>query len=207
MQRIKKLFTKILIVPNNKKFLNNDNYKDIPNIETLEIPLETKIESNFFKNFEGLRVIKFDPYYFNFINKSQINCVIIPEGIKELNYIMFRKMKSLEMIEIPISVETIEKNTFSEYLNIISVKSQPKWINYLNKKNLKSVIILKGELDIKSDIFEGCENLETVVIPNEYNIFENYLFRECRNLNIIKYYSGGKNILNLYIKYLKILKI
>ena len=191
-ERIKKLFTKKLIVPKNKNFLNGDDYKDIPNIETLEISLETKIDYKFFKNFEGLRVIKFDPYYFNFINKSQINCVIIPEGIKELNYMMFRKMKSLEMIEIPISVEKIENNTFSECLNIISVKSQTKWINYLNKKNLKSIIVLEGDLDIKSDIFVGCENLETVVIPDEYNIFENYLFRECRNLNIIKYYSGKK---------------
>ena len=192
--RIKKLFQKVLSIPKVKKYLKSEDYREYPNIETLEIPLQTEVDPRFFKNFKYLRIVNFDPFFFNFIDSKRVNVVIIPEGIKELNYMMFKSMVCLEYIEIPTSIKKIEENTFSDCVNVVSVKTQSKWINLFNKNILTSIILLDGELDIKKDIFSGCDNLESVVMPDEFNIFEDYLFRNCRRLRIIKYFSQKKKI-------------
>ena len=196
---IKKLFCKILKILEDKKEISSNDYSDMKNIETLEIPLYINVDIDFFKNFNYLRVVNFDPLFLNFIYKSKINAVIIPEGITEISPGTFKQMFCLEYIEIPITMEKIEKEEFSDCVNIISVKCQPKFIDYFDKKILVSIILLEGELDINSDPFQICENLETITMPDYYEIFEEYLFRNCRRLNIIKYLSGKKK--NFYTLY------
>ena len=191
-ERIKNLFQKTLEIPILKKNIEKDDYKEFPNIETLEIPLQAKVNPLFFKNFKYLRVVNFDPFYLTFIDSSRINVLIIPEGIRELNYSMFKKMICLEYIEIPISVTKIDDNTFSECINIVNIKCQAKWISKFNRKIITSITLFNGDFDIKKDIFSYCENLEYVLIPEMMNILEDYLFRNCRKLRIIEYFSGEK---------------
>ena len=197
--KIKNLFKKVLIIQKDEKEISSDNYSDMKNIETLEIPLHINVDIDFFKNFNYLRVVNFDPFFLNFIDKSKINSVTIPEGITEITPGTFKQMYCLEYIEIPNTVEKIEKDEFSDCINIICVKSQPKFIEYFNKKNLISMILLDGEIDLDSDPFKECESLETVTIPDYYEIFEEFLFRNCRRLNTIKYLSGNKK--NFYTLY------
>ena len=133
-EEIKQLFIKILKIPNDKKEISSDDYLILKNIETLEIPLYTNVDIDFFNNFNYLRIVNFDPIYLNFIDKSKINFVKIPEGIIEIPSGTFKEMFSLEYIEIPYSVEIIEKDEFSDCVNVICVKSKPKFIEYFNKK-------------------------------------------------------------------------
>ena len=198
-EKIKKLFEKILKIPIGTKEIKNNDYKDMPNIETLEIPLNINIDIDFFKNFKNLRVINFDPFFLNFIDKAKINSMIIPEGINEIIPGTFKNMFCLEYISIPSTMEKIEQNEFDDCVNIIVVKSQPKYINLFNKKILTSIILLEGEIDIEQDLFDDCENLESVTIPESFEIFEDILFKNCHRLNVIKYTSGKtKDFKTLY---------
>ena len=72
------------------------------------------------------------------------------------------------------SMEKIEKDEFSDCVNI---KSKPKFIEYFNKK-----------------ILLFFEKLESIRIPDYYEIMENFLFRNYRSLNKINYLSGKKKI-------------
>jgi hypothetical protein len=101
-------------------------------------------------------------------------------------------MYCLEYIEIPDSVEKIEKDEFYDCVNVICIKIPPKFIKYFNKRILVSLILLEGEIDLNGDPFKECENLETVTIPDCYEVFEEFLFRNCRSLNVINYLSGKK---------------
>ena len=196
---INNLFVKILQIPKDKKEISSVDYSELKNIETLEIPLYINVDIDFFKNFKYLRVVNFDPFYLNFIDKSKINVVKIPDGIIEITPGSFKEMYSLEYIEIPYSVEKIEKDEFSDCINVICVKSQPKFIELFDKTILVSMILLEGEIDYESDPFKNCENLESVTIPDYYEIYEEYLFRNCRNLSTINYLSGKKkNFSTLY---------
>ena len=190
--KIKKLFSKILKIPENTKEISADDYSDLKNIETLEIPLNINVDIDFFKNFNYLRVVNFNPIFLNFVDKSKINVVKIPEGIEEIEPGTFKEMYCLEYIEIPFTVEVIKKDEFSDCVNIICVKCKPKFIDYFDKKNLVSMILLDGDIEFESDPFKDCENLESVTIPDYYEMFEEYLFRNCRKLNTIKYLSGKK---------------
>ena len=187
---IKKLFEKKLIIPNDKKLVFENDYIDFPNIETLEIPLNTEVDISFFKNFRFLRVVNFDPFFLNFINKSQINCVIIPDGIKEIPENIFKTMYNLEFIEIPSSIIKINDDEFSDCQNITSVKCEPRFIKYFNQEKLISIFLLNGEIDINSDPFGKCINLQNISIPDFYELYEEFLFRNCRQINVIKYLSG-----------------
>ena len=189
-QKNKLFFEKILKIPENIKEIKENDYKEYKNIETLEIPLKTEVDINFFQNFRFLRIVNFDPFFLNFVNKSKINVVKIPEGIKEIIPNTFKEMFSLEYIEIPNSMEKIEKDEFSDCVNIICVKCQPKFLNYFDKKNLTSIILNYDEIDFNSDPFKNCENLESIIVPDFYELFEDFLFRNCRKLNVIKYLSG-----------------
>ena len=197
--KIKNLFNKVLIIPKDEKEISSDAYSDMKNIETLEIPLFINVDIDFFQNFKYLRVVNFNPLFLNFVDKSKINVVKIPEGIKEIPSGTFKQMYCLEYIEIPNTIEKIDKDEFSDCVNVICVKSQPKFIEYFDKKNLVSMILLDGEIDFNADPFKECENLETVTIPDYYEIFEEFLFRNCRRLNTIKYLSGKKK--NFYTLY------
>ena len=116
--KIKKLFEKILIIPNNEFPINTNDYFEYSNIETLEIPFGTDW-SLFFHNFRFLRMIIFIPLFLNFINKNEINVVKISEGVKEIQKGSFKEMYNLEYIEIPSSMEIIYENEFSDCINLI----------------------------------------------------------------------------------------
>ena len=60
---------------------------------------------------------------------------------------------------------------------------------YFNMENLTSIYIKYGEIDVKSDPFKNCINLKNIVIPDFYKTYEDYLFRNCRQL-VLKYLSG-----------------
>ena len=190
--KIKKFFEKILVIPDNIKQIKANDYEDLPNIETLEIPLYVNIDTDFFKNFKNLRVINFDPFFINFIEKEKINSVTIPHGIKEISPGTFKNMFCLEFIEIPSTMEKISKDEFVDCVNVICIKSQAKFIDLFNKKILTSIVLLEGEIEVEKDPFYDCENLECVTIPDCFNIFEEVLFKNCHKLSTIKYLSGKK---------------
>ena len=198
-EKIKKLFEKVLIIPDNVKEIKSNDYKDMPNIETLEIPLNKNIDPDFFKNFKNLRVINFDPNFIKFLDKTKINSVTIPEGIKEISPGTFKNMICLEYISIPTTMEKIEKNEFEDCVNVICVKAQSKFLEFFDKKILTSIILLEGEIDIEKGPFDDCENLESVIIPDCFQVFEDILFKNCHRLNNIKYTSGkNKEFKTLY---------
>ena len=134
-------------------------------------------------------MISLDPLFLNFINKNEINVVKIREGVKEIPKGSFKEMYNLEYIEIPSSMEIIYENEFSDCININYVKCEPKFLKYFNMENLTSIYIKYGEIDVKSDPFKNCINLKNIIIPDFYKTYEDYLFRNSRQL-VLKYLSG-----------------
>ena len=72
--------------------INENYYFEYSNIESLEIPFGTEVNSYFFHNFRFLSMVGFVPLFLNFINTNEINVVKIPEGVKEIPKGSFKEM-------------------------------------------------------------------------------------------------------------------
>lgn len=100
---------------------------------------------------------------FVFEGCDQLQNVRLPENLQEMWQYAFVR-SSIEIIEIPGNVNSIVPFTFKDC------------------KQLTTVIIHKGVKKIHSTAFEGCENLELVVIPPDIEI-SHKAFEDCPKLN------------------------
>ena len=91
-----------------------------------------------FQNCKKLLKIK----YTNKINDNGINVEYripceIPEGTLEIGKKNFENWENLNSISIPLSVNIIEDNTFSDCLYLKSAKLNPELIKYLCKERIE----------------------------------------------------------------------
>ena len=57
------------------------------------------------------------------------------------------------------------------------------------KKTILNCWRIKKKRKKEKDPFKNCINLKNIVIPDFYKTYEDYLFRNCRQL-VLKYLSG-----------------
>ena len=101
---LKQLETK-LVIPNEQEVLSSEMFKDYVNLESIEIPLTTKVDSNFLSFFQNINSVDCDPSLLIESNKKNIKAVFIPNGVKEIKKEYFQCCYELEYIDIPESVE------------------------------------------------------------------------------------------------------
>ena len=110
---------------------------------------------------------------------KQLREVVLNDGLKTIAESAFKRTESLSEISIPDSVKHIGSGCFA-YSGIKSVK--------LPENSAFTAILW--------ETFFGCQNLETVKLPDSVNVIDDYAFSECtslKNINLEKIQILGNN--------------
>ena len=136
---------------------------------------------------------------------------VIPNSVTSIWYDAFSGCTGLTSVEIPKSVVDIEEGAFSgcsrlqkfvvseeneAYCAVDGVlysKDKTVLVAYPGGKNGKYVI-LDNVKKIVAYVFEGCENLESVTIPDSVTNIGEAAFYECKSLTSVEIPSGVTSI-------------
>ena len=128
---------------------------------------------------------------------SDIESVVINDGVKELTMNLFCKAKKLKSVTITNSVTLIGRSTFEdcESLTNINIPDSVKNIEYQAFKgctNLKSIKIPSNVEELGQYVFYQCSKLESVVIENgtKLTVIPHGAFQECTELSKISIANG-----------------
>lgn len=140
--------------------------------------------------------------------------IVIPDGVKEIKFEVFRNNKTIKSVVIPEGVEVIGLHAFKECSNLEKITfpstikyikgdlqtfEGTKWVNNLPKGQVKcgnyllcyigndeEVIIDEGIEKIGGGAFEGNETIKKVIIPNSVTTIYYDAFKNCINLADVK---------------------
>ncbi|MBQ4283290.1 MAG: InlB B-repeat-containing protein [Lachnospira sp.] len=129
-----------------------------------------------------------------FDSYKNLESVVIPNSVTEIDDYAFYACEKLTKIEIPDSVTVIGQAAFSTCVNLEEVSmpnhmTEMRGYAFYNCRSLKSIVIPDG-IPWLGATFEGCTNLETVKIPNSVISMEKP-FHLCNNLSTVIGYSGS----------------
>ena len=108
-----------------------------------------------------------------FMNREDINNIVIPVGVEELEDGAFENCINLEKIIIPDSVINIGRNAFYNCKKLIKIKLPPS-LTVINSfafgscSSLTSVQIPDSLITIESGAFYGCDKLKEIDLPEDY---------------------------------------
>ena len=161
-------------------------------VDILVIP--NQIGGNQVKSVENIRI-------------SNVNKIIVEEGIEELGLQAFSDCYSLKNISLPKSIEHIGKDAFymCKALKYINIPSEVKKIDsyaFGSCRALQEMIIPKNVNTIGNNVFKDCSALLNVKIEasniilddNDYNSSGRQLFWECTNLKSVEMCGNMKYI-------------
>ena len=139
---------------------------------------------------------------------TSLESITIPNSVTNIGNHAFSGCTNLESIIIPESVTSIGKFAFSCCRNIISI-AIPDGVSCVGEalfcfcSSLKNVTLSNNisslpsyedwDPDFPSDytgFFQGCSNLETIVIPNSVTIIDDCAFANCSSLSSITIGNG-----------------
>lgn len=123
--------------------------------------------------------------------QRKLKFVRLPEGLKKIPSYMFVECTSLTEISIPESVEEIESSAFSG--SGLKTLKFPDGITFRDSKykysgicsecrELKTVVLPRGAVEIPSEMFKNCTSLTSVKIPDSVKIIRDSAFGGCSNL-------------------------
>lgn len=149
---------------------------------------------------------------FNKFSGSNLESVIIPEGVKKIESSAFYFCSNLKEVTIPETLEEIESSAFYQCNNVrINISSMESWCNikfynygtnplnnmgslYLNDELLEDIIIPDGVTKINDNAFSGYKFIKSITIPSSVEIVGDFAFYYCLNLNKVTLNSGLKSI-------------
>ena len=102
-----------------------------------------------------------------FQKSDSLVCIVIPNGIKEIERESFEDCEFLEKVDLPSSLTTIDDYAFS------------------NCSNLDTLIIPEGVVSIGVSSFSSCYGLRTVVLPSTIKMIDQYAFNYCNLSSVI----------------------
>ena len=126
---------------------------------------------------------------------SNLEKVVLPEGLKEIGDSAFRLCNKLITINLPESLTTIGSSAFEEAFdsskaptivipkNVTSIRG-----SVFKKSGLKEVTILSNTL--RAAMFNESENLEKVTLPETITEIPSYIFNGCKSLKEINLPEG-----------------
>ena len=127
--------------------------------------------------------------------ESNIQAVVIPEGVTSIGYFAFCDCASLTSVTIPNSVKSIEYGAFRECTSLTSIIIPDSVTNideyaFYGCRSLTSVTIGEGVTNIEKDAFRGCIGLKSIDIPKGVTSIGHDAFYNCDKLTIK--YDGTK---------------
>lgn len=177
------------------------SYYNSTNLSIVELPLNACVYDNQYVNQDG-DMNKIFPY---------AKVFILPEGLTHIGNAKFYNCDSLEVINIPSSVQTIGGDAFAycTKLKKVHIKSLSSWCNIkfgttiegsygANPLNNKTDLYLNGDKLVKCTIpddiscinkyaFYGCTSIEQLYIPNNVKQINQFSFCGCENLLYVRY--------------------
>ena len=121
---------------------------------------------------------------------ASLETVIIPEGVYEIGASAFSGCESLTSIEIPQSVELIGSRVFENCTQLknvtlprrikLNVPSRPYDTRSLfyGCENLESIVLPENISELRSSIFLGCTKLVSLEIPEAVELIEDWIIRK-----------------------------
>ncbi len=156
---------KILKLPKNLEILEKNTIYKCP-IENLEIPKNVNLESRAIESCNCLKYIKFE------------------KGFKNLKPIVCLNCENLKTIDLPDSIENIDKSAF-HLCNVTSVvlsgKMNTQIKNFIIKNNIKDIIVSsvkdidKNFKDIEFDNIQKIKNNKLTNVNHGYHIIKNLI--------------------------------
>ena len=124
-------------------------------------------------SYEGSQILPTSPWR---SIKTDINSVVINNGVTSIGEYAFYKCTSLTSVQVPDSVKSIGGSAFSQCTNLPSIE------------------IPNSVTSIGGAAFYGCTSLTSIEIPNSVISIGDSAFRDCSNLIEIKLPDTLKNI-------------
>lgn len=111
---------------------------------------------------------------------------LMPNGVKHICMYSFA-MTGVNSIKVPHSVDTIEEGAFENGLfTAISIPSQVKYLGqkaFSHCSALQTIDISNTQISvIENELFDECESIESISLPNNTTSVGNYAFRGCKKL-------------------------
>ena len=122
-----------------------------------------------------------------FRKHSNLESIVIPEGITTIQEKAFESCSNLMRIDIPNTVECIERGAFEKCSALTSIVL-PEGLEEIEDKlfaectSLKTVVIPKDVYSIGTRAFYCCSSLEEVILPEGLDCIEDKAFQNCTSL-------------------------
>ena len=175
-----------IVIPDSVTTIDKDAFRNCTSLESIHIGKNVvSIAGSSFTGCDKLMTITvdIDGYYYVenniLINKSNYSIVfiptnlehiIIPENVKTLESLRYRRMKTIILNE---QLERIEKETFE------------------NCSKLESIVIPNSVTYLGNKAFDGCNSLTSVTIGNGITSIGDKVFSRCNN---VQYYDFTAHI-------------
>lgn len=122
--------------------------------------------------------------------ESNIQAMVIPDGVTSIGYFAFCDCANLTSVTIPNSVKSIEYGAFRDCSSLTSIIIPDSVINigeyaFYGCRGLTSVTIREGVTNIEKEAFRDCTGLTSIVIPNGVTSIEDYAFANCNGLTSV----------------------
>lgn len=139
-----------------------------------------------------------------FYNCTNLETVIIPEGVKSIEREAFSNCNSLTSIILPESVTSIGIYAFQNcnQLESVQLPSNIQGIAegvFYDCSSLKNIVLPSNLTEIWSYGFKNCSSLEDIVLGEKLVTIKDSVFEGCSNLNSKRCYQSFKqSICKLY---------
>lgn len=108
-----------------------------------------------------------------FSSRYEVEKVVVPEGVTELDRVAFRYCTGLVEVQLPSSLRKIGDNAFYRC------------------EGLEEIVIPEGVTELGDRAFRGCLSLRKVTLPRSLKTIPWYAFFECHERLVIYGYQGS----------------
>ena len=119
---------------------------------------------------------------------QEIESIIIPASVTNIDMTFFTRNYNINNIEI----DSNNPNYVSENGKIYSKDKTMLYLYYIKEQSVD--ISSENIKTIKTNAFDLCKNLETIILPETLEIIENHAFAFCENLKSITVPASVKTI-------------
>lgn len=191
-----------LSLPNGIRYIGGDAFRNCPSISgQLYLPDSIEqIDSYAFSGCTGITGKLVLPpkiqtiYGHCFDGCSGISSIVLPNGLKEISSAAFQSCGIKGELILPESLITISDGCFSH--NYITSVSFPENLVRIGEYSfafnplLSGTIVFPPEItQVEKRVFEGCSNIEGIILHSNISIIGGTAFKDCFNINSIVCYS------------------
>ena len=134
-----------------------------------------------------------------FLGCTSLKSLVIPNSVSTINTTAFSGCTGLASVQFPNSLSSIGYQAFlgCNALTSVTIPANTT-INYNAFQNCKGLLTATTPYAYNSgNVFEGCFNLKTIVIPSGMSFIKDYAFQNCNTLDSIQIptsvYTIGSN--------------